>query len=356
MKIQRPVLGPTWRRIVYLLVFVITGGLILFGILYVLKPSFYVNHVCANYAKIRRIALAYSSGATIRRLSHFGKVAERIEILKSPSLIGDYYPASDSRPLILLVHGLTSDGRRFFPYPVLASRLSADGFPVLAIDLRGFGESAGPVISANRAFNFEDDVLVAVKYAVERELAQPGRIVYVGHSLGALIVLRAEALEPRPASVVVLGTPFPKEWFEKKEYFGRRGATFQRLWAEDILSTMGIRPDQESVQVMERYLRLSTPITRFLQEKVPPILFVYGERESIVSAVSEIRNHRSSGEVLYGLHIVPDAGHTYNINKGPWGLVIYDEQMLNSVASTIEGWAIAWDSKASGSSRSTKPE
>ena len=134
-------------------------------------------------------------------------IARRVVIRETPFLVGDYYPAESDRPLVILVHGSTRAGRRAALVRALATTLAGRGVPVLALDLTGFGESENPAVPLSEAPRLELDVLEAAGYAVERGLTREGRYAYVGHSLGAGVVLAAGQLEPRPLCIVGLGTP-----------------------------------------------------------------------------------------------------------------------------------------------------
>ena len=144
--------------------------------------------LCVFSWTCRQLTYAPVSGAAIAKAGHD---AERVIVSYSPRLVADYYVAPGNKPLILVVHGSAKDGRRSALTRLLASRLRADGFPVLALDLAGFGESEDPDLPLSKDFRFEDAVVGAARYVVKSGIAPPGRTVYVGHSLGAGVVLRA---------------------------------------------------------------------------------------------------------------------------------------------------------------------
>lgn len=209
----------------------------------------------------RQTAKAFVSGEAITRVGHDVK---RVVISKSPRLIADYYSASNNRPFVILIHGSDPLGRRNTFCRLLASRLRTDGFSVLVLDLRGFGESDNPPLPLSQSFRFEDDVLLAVRYVLENALAKPGRFVFVGHSLGAGVVLRARRLQPKPAAVVAIGAPATQGLFEQ----GREN--WRRLFAEERLKDMGITPDEQTLQVMGRYLVEMDPVNQLLCGALPP--------------------------------------------------------------------------------------
>ena len=61
-------------------------------------------------------------------------------------LFARHYPSSPDRPLCLCLHGLTRNSRDFDGF---APRLAAEGYPVLALDMRGRGESDNAVTPAD---------------------------------------------------------------------------------------------------------------------------------------------------------------------------------------------------------------
>jgi pimeloyl-ACP methyl ester carboxylesterase len=117
------------------------------------------------------------------------------------------------RPPILLCHGLSTN--RFsldsgMERYSLAAFLSAAGFDCFAIDLRGHGASRPDRPGAPRRFGFDDYVREDVPAALEavREATGEERVLWVGHSLGALVGLAAcEAHPDRIAGVVALAGP-----------------------------------------------------------------------------------------------------------------------------------------------------
>jgi len=108
------------------------------------------------------------------------------------------------RPLALLVHGVTSSSRTWWLVgPALAER----GFRVLAVDLRGHGESPRGAVGLG-ADDLAADVAETVA-AVTGGAADGGAAVdlLVGHSLGALVALALLVGRPGFANRVVLEDP-----------------------------------------------------------------------------------------------------------------------------------------------------
>ena len=82
--------------------------------------------------------------------------------------------------------------------------LHRHGFPIFAIDYRGYGRSSGPPPSEAQLY---EDAMAAWDYLVGTQGVAPGRIVIYGHSLGGAV---ATELAPYrgPACGVVLEATF----------------------------------------------------------------------------------------------------------------------------------------------------
>jgi pimeloyl-ACP methyl ester carboxylesterase len=113
------------------------------------------------------------------------------------ALVAEPVGAPATRPPALLVPGYTGSKEDFLP--VLAP-LAATGRQVVAIDLRGQYESAGP-----------DDPAAYTLDALAKEVADllaglgPGAHL-VGHSFGGLVTRRAVVAGARPLSLTLLGS------------------------------------------------------------------------------------------------------------------------------------------------------
>jgi pimeloyl-ACP methyl ester carboxylesterase len=111
--------------------------------------------------------------------------------------------ADPSRPLAVLVHGVTSSSRTWWRVgPALAER----GFRVVAIDLRGHGASPRPVAGLAAA-DLAADVAETVEAALATGPAAPAVDLLVGHSLGALVVLELVTARPGFARRLLLEDP-----------------------------------------------------------------------------------------------------------------------------------------------------
>ncbi len=114
------------------------------------------------------------------------------------------------RPPVLLVHGIAMN-RQAFDFGVerysIAVFLSRAGFDCFALDLRGHGASRrGPSSRWNLDTYLREDLPAALD-AIRRETGEE-RVLYVGHSQGAILGMAACSLYPdRIAGLVALAGP-----------------------------------------------------------------------------------------------------------------------------------------------------
>jgi len=97
-----------------------------------------------------------------------------------------------NRPTVVLVHGLDSSKET---WTGVISELAACGYPAVALDLRGHGESPLGDAADFSATALASDVLHAVR------VAGIHKCVLVGHSMGGRVAMRAAALEAEAAAL-----------------------------------------------------------------------------------------------------------------------------------------------------------
>jgi dienelactone hydrolase len=136
------------------------------------------------------------------------------------TLAGAFYPpASGPTPGVLLLHML---GRQKEDWIHFATRLQEAGYAVLALDLRGHGDSGGAVDWAASS----DDVRRAWAMLAAQPEVDPARTAIVGASIGGNLALAAAVDEPQVQAVVLLSP----------------GLDYQGVRTEEAMVAYGERP------------------------------------------------------------------------------------------------------------------
>lgn len=110
------------------------------------------------------------------------------------TLFARRFPAN-ADDTILLLHGVTSDSSAFNNTAVLLQQ--ASGAEVIALDLRGHGQSGGTAGHVDYIGQYQDDVADVV--AAIRAEKPNGRFILAGHSMGGGIALQYAMLDDAPA-------------------------------------------------------------------------------------------------------------------------------------------------------------
>lgn len=124
-------------------------------------------------------------------------------------------------PGVILLHMLGSD-RQVWQEVGLTEALLAEGYAVLALDMRGHGESG----SSREWEKMDDDVLRVWQYFTELEDVNEGRTAVIGASIGSNLALRAGASEPAIKTVALLSP----------------GLDYRRVTTDDAIVQYGGRP------------------------------------------------------------------------------------------------------------------
>jgi alpha-beta hydrolase superfamily lysophospholipase len=112
-----------------------------------------------------------------------------------------YVPTAMPAAAVVLVHMLR---RSSADWSTTAERLRDGGFVVLAVDLRGHGDSGGTIDSSGDLTGLVRDVTAAVAFVKQRPGVAAGRIGIAGASVGANLALLAAAADPAVRSVALL--------------------------------------------------------------------------------------------------------------------------------------------------------
>lgn len=113
-------------------------------------------------------------------------------------------PASAPRARIVLIHGI-GDQVDGVPYVAAAAALTARGFAVRRLELRGHGRSGGRRVCVNTWSDFRDDLGAFVNQVAGERPALP--LFLLGVSMGGLIVINYATYRPDGVSGVVALAP-----------------------------------------------------------------------------------------------------------------------------------------------------
>ena len=105
--------------------------------------------------------------------------------------------AADSDTTVLFVHGVASESSR---HNQTAGMIRAAGpVEVIALDLRGHGESGGRCWDIDYIGQYEDDLADVADVVAQIRVSKPaGKVILAGHSMGGGIALRYALLADAP--------------------------------------------------------------------------------------------------------------------------------------------------------------
>lgn len=179
-------------------------------------------------------------------------------------LSGSYWASgSSSTAAVLLLHGNGGDRRQMVP---MANWLSRQGYPVLAIDFRGHGEST----PMRKSFGLEESRDAKAAFDWLKRKHPSSRIAVIGYSLGGAAALLGDQ-GPLPADAMVLESVYPDI----------RRAIFNRIAAQTGAILAYVGEPLLSFQSLPRYgvwpSRIS-PI-RATREVKAPVMIVGGAED-----------------------------------------------------------------------------
>ncbi|MEO7995408.1 MAG: alpha/beta fold hydrolase [bacterium] len=204
------------------------------------------------------------------------------------------HPASTTGATLVLCHGVTSYKEECLTLAHVAHDL---GYSTFLIDFRGHGESGGRY--STLGLEEVDDLRAVVDWVALQQGVNPARIGLLGHSMGAVTILRYLAEYDIPIPFAIIMAPFAS----------LDRALFQRL------SVMRV-PFRPARRLMLGFTQRA--IQRDIFENVP-LNIVDSIRETALCYAHGLRdrgNHPNDSRDLHAatrvekeLHWIPDAGH-----------------------------------------------
>jgi len=218
---------------------------------------------------------------------------------------GDGQPAKPL-PMVLYVHG-GPWARDQFGYEPIHQWLANRGYAVLSVNYRGstgFGKDFLNAANGEFAGKMHEDLIDAVNWAVQSEIAKEDQVAILGGSYGGYATLVGLTFTPDtfacgvdivgPSNLVTLIESFPEYWKRVLE------------------ATWYIRVGDPRTQAGRRDLLLRSPITRVDQIKVP-LLIAQGANDPRVTRLESDQLAAALEErripVTYVLY--PDEGHGF---------------------------------------------
>jgi alpha/beta superfamily hydrolase len=171
---------------------------------------------------------------------------ERVEVMAVDDLVlvGDYYAAPDAEaPSVLLLHMLESNRRAWNP---LIPPLLEAGYNVLAVDLRGHGETRG-IRDWEAA---QTDTQTWLTWMREQPNVADDQIAIIGASIGTILALNGCAADEQCLTAIAL-SPVSFRGLETDQ------AVSEGLSEKSVLLITGQR-DDDSPEVTRQMLEISS--------------------------------------------------------------------------------------------------
>ena len=300
------------------------------------------------------LGLAVTTSPTVHRLVYVAARARLVHLRTGLEDEGDravvfqsdglriagslYWPSG--RPdgsAVILVHGNSPSGRRLGLYPLLARAVATRGYPVLTIDLRGFGESDEPGTAAPDDWDARRDISAAVTYLGSLPGIDITRVYVVGHSMGGAYAVAAAATDDRIAGIAALSPPRRVD-----ERILAPGAPDRDFFYRRFARVRAARGHPEGHVPIGLFLhiarvwRLENYAGHFAAPGHQPILLVDGGREAPEDRAFLRRLYRAMSPPK---RYVTLSGSNHHANSTQVGrLVVYDARALAALADTIDAW------------------
>lgn len=206
-------------------------------------------------------------------------------LLPTPFKDGDRAPAT-----VLFLHGNAENISTHFRN---VAWLPAEGFSVLALDYRGYGDSQGTPSLAGAQL----DIDAAMRALVEGGIADPRRIVLYGQSLGGALAIYygAHGAHRRDLRAVVADSAFSDYRAIAREKLAGFALTWPLQWLPWLTVDDGYAPLDAVAAIAPT-----------------PLLLIHGEQDTVV-APRHARELYARAAEPKALWLVPGAGHTQSL-------------------------------------------
>ena len=274
--------------------------LILFLILYILyRYIFYSPNSRQNddYGIKTAVPTEEMKEESIRLIDRINaRKYEKVSITSRDGLRlnGRAYHAGDDRPLAILFHGYRGTPSRDFCGG--ANSCLDLGYNVLSVEERAHCTSEGHTITFGVKERY--DCLAWAEYAASR-FGENKKIVLVGISMGAAIVLMASELElPKNVRGIIADCPYTSPKAIIRKVAARYGYPVPILYPFIVLSAL----------VFGHFSLTAADSSKAVRKAKVPILLIHGEADRLVPCDMSRQIAAANPEKIQ-LHTFPDAWH-----------------------------------------------
>jgi pimeloyl-ACP methyl ester carboxylesterase len=207
---------------------------------------------------------------------------------------------SPDGPWFVFAHGNRAIGQAHPLYQRFLRNLQPEA-TILAIDMRGFGQSSAEgLATADRVWDRSGDFEAAVAYLKATYQATDDRIILSGHSLGAAQALKAAQHTPYRLVIPIGLGDYDTILVNEEEI---------RSYSEKLSATTGVTIEPEIIRREGEQLR---PAGIFSPCPATPVILVFGTREATLSD-HKLPDHCQL-PILW--QTVPLADHMYGTEGG----------------------------------------
>jgi dienelactone hydrolase len=244
-------------------------------------------------------------------------------------------PILGRHPAVVISHGGTRLGRRLALYTVAARKLAERGYVVLAIDLRGFGDSERPRRFENSSdLDFPQDIVAAVDYLNTLHRVDPRRINVAGHSFGAGVAVAAAVRDHRIARAVSIAPGRNN----LKRFYGP-GAPDPGYPSRRMSRDMGVDPPIPPA-LFDPHLKDYAAEAILDYPTHPPILLVDGgeERTDDLSFLGDVAARMTAPK---GYVTIPGADHYFGTGRDQEGSATApacNAAVMDALVAAIDDW------------------
>jgi len=241
---------------------------------------------------------------------------------------------SGKKPGIIFLHGSSVKGRKLPFCLLLCDRLAKQGFHVLSMDMRGFGESEDPaLIDAVESWQSKGDISNALDFLIQNVDVDTCAVFIVGHSAGANQAIIAGIHDKRIKRIVAIGPSRRVKERALSEQADEREDFLQRF-AKD--RQLGQTPSWSTYRQLAENGIIDNHVCYFQTDGHKPIFLIDGSLESPADLQFLSK--------IYDLFIPPkkyltiDGSNHYSNIKAVGGLVFYHKPVFDSLVKAISNW------------------